>query len=143
MSGFSYESSKVEKALAKETKDYLLNVLNGVKGSKFYDPIFACSIESFYGHHLSWNKSSWKKSAEIVYQYFKASTLIKKIKTYESVFNKAIITDYLGALNYLAEHLLKEDEIDYWQIPGICASFELVPQSVLDKTISKFKGLYE
>ena len=143
MSGFSYNASKAEKSLVKEVREYLLSVLNGAKGGKFYDPIFACSVMTFYGHHLSWNKTSWKKSAEIVYQYFKASTLIKKIKSYELVFNKPIISDYLGALNYLVECLSKETEIDYWKIPGICASFELVPQSLLDKTIIKFQELYE
>lgn len=143
INGFPYKGTEVEKSFAKEIREYLLNVLNGANGSKFYDPVFACSIATFYGHHLSWNKASWRKSADILYNYFKASALMDQIKSYEKIFNKQIIVDYVKALKYLAECLSKDDEIDYWKIPGICSAFEIVPLSVLDETIEKFKDLYE
>ena len=144
MSGFDYEATNALKALARECKRYLLDDLNAqVQEGKINDPIFGCSIKNFHGHSLSWNKTSWRKSAEIVYQYFKASSLIKAIKKYETIFNSKIIYDYNEALEFVYHAFSTNSEIEWSRLPSLGKDFYLVPEKVLTDKLNRFKELYE
>ncbi len=144
MSGFDYEATNSFKALARECKKLLLDNINAqVDKGKINDPIFGCSIKSFHGHPLAWNKAKWRKSAKIVYQYFKASTLIKEIKSYEDIFGRKIVYDYNALLEYLYACFSNNEEIEWSRAPSLGKDFCLVPESVLIDKIDKFKELYE
>lgn len=144
MSGFDYEATFALKELAKECKKLLLDNLNAqVDKGKINDPIFGCSIKNFHGHSLAWNKEKWRKSAEIVYQYFKASSLIKVIKSYENIFGSKIVYDYDALLEYLYGCFSNNEEIEWSKAPSLGKDFYLVPESVLIDKNDKFKELYE
>ena len=144
MNGFSYKADDSLKALAKEIKKYVLEVLNSqVKTGKLNDPIFACSIKTFFGHHLAWNKASWKTSAAVVYNYFKSKTLISSIKEYEKIFNKEIVHNYFELLEFFYQSLSAGKEIEYWRAPGIGSAFSYVPEETLNNKLKQFKDLYE
>ena len=114
-----------------------------VKTGKLNDPIFACSIKTFFGHHLAWNKTSWKRSAAVVYNYFKSKTLISSIKEYEKIFNKEIVHNYFELLEFFYQSLSTGKEIEYWRAPGIGSAFSYVPEETLNNKLKQFKDLYE
>lgn len=144
ISGYPYEAPNSHKALASECKKYLLDVLNPqTKNGNIYDLIFACSNLSFHGNHLAWNKNSWIRSALIVYNYFKAKTLIQVICQYNNVFNDQLVFDYDSLLKFLYKSISDGGEIDYGNAPGVKSSFSYVPTSTLDDRLEKFKKLYE
>ena len=144
MSGFAYEASSPLKTLAKECKKFLLNDLNAqVQDGQINDPIFGCSIKGFHGHHLAWNKAQWEDSAEVVYQYFKAASLIRTIKEYEQVFGKTIVYDYNALLEFVYESLSKGEEIVWSRAPSLGKDFYFVPEKVLEDKLNRFKELYE
>jgi len=132
------------KALAKATRDYLLDVLNKQnKGGTIYDPVIASQAFNFFGHALAWNANRWERSADIVYKYFKAKTIIEKIKEYDKVAGKSIVDDYLALLNFLFCSLEREEEINYDAAPGINENLLFVPTCILKKVEQKFKLLFE
>ena len=144
MSGFEYEASNALKSLAKECKKFLLDDINAqVHEGKINDPIFGCSIKTFHGHSLAWNKLKWKKSAEIIYQYFKAAALIRTIKEYESIFNSKIVYDYMALMEFLYESFSNNEEIVWALAPSLGKDFCLVPEKVLEDKLNRFKELYE
>ena len=144
MFNISYTGTMAQIKLAKKTKEYLLSVLNfQYNNGKLYDPIFGCSRSTFHGHRLSWDKSSWLKSATMVYMYFKAATLVKAIKSYEKVFKETIVSDYSQVLNSLYNSIANDEEIDYSKVPGLTATFRYVPEEVLNHKLIRFKELYE
>lgn len=144
MSGFDYETDEPTKKLTKKIKRYLMDYLNTqTKSGKMYDPIFACSIANFYGYHLSWSKNEWRKSAKIVYDYFKASSLIKTIHKYESIFNTQIIHDYNALLSYLVEKISNSKEIIIDLAPGVSSYITLIPESIFEEQLYSFVKLYE
>ena len=119
------------------------SVGSGVGSGVLTGALFACDVAPFRGHFLSWKKEEWRRSAAIVYNYFKAETLIKCIREYEKRLDKTIIHDYNGMLEYFYAALSNNEEIDYWKAPGIDAAFELIPQKTLDDKLRRFKELYE
>ena len=144
VSSFPYKATTDERAFAKECKKYLLAVLNAqVEDGEIKDPIFGCSIKSFYGHHLSWNKAKWRESASIVYNYYKASKIIEVIRNYESVFKKTIIFDSLSLLKYLADCFLNNKEINWSLAPALGQDFIFVPEVTLEDKIKEFEEMYE
>ena len=146
MGNYPYKGTEIEKSLAKDVKKFLLDEMNShtkAGAGKFYDPIFACSKMPFHGHYLSWHKGTWKRSAEVVYNYYKAEELIKCIRKYEGIVSKTIIHDYSGLLEYFYNAISKNEEIDFWKGPGIDAAFECVPEETLNNRLRQFKELYE
>lgn len=145
MRGNPYKADDKTKALAKEVKKYLLEVLNSQnKGGKIYDPVFACQAFHFFNHQLAWNSRQWERSAEIVYRYFKAKVLIEKIKGYQKMFKDVEMVDnYLDLLNYLYECICGGEPINYSAAPGLTPDFALIPTDILDETLQKFKDMYE
>lgn len=144
MRGNFYNADDKTKALAKATKEYLLEVLNSQnKGGRLFDPIIASQAFHFYNHQLAWGVGRWERSAEVVYKYFKAKTLIKKIKEYDKVAGKPIVNDYEKLLEYLYECLGGRDEINYQAAPGISKDFIYVPIEILNGILERFKKLYE
>ena len=132
------------KALAKAVKEYLLEVLNSQnKGGWIYNPIIASQAFHFYNHQLSWGAGRWEKSSEIVYRYFKAKTLIEKIKEYDKVAGSQIVSDYRVLLDYFYECFGSDERIDYNSAPGLTENFVYVPTVLLDEILIKFKNLYE
>lgn len=139
-----YNANNAVKALAKETKKYLLDVLNFEnKGQYLHDPVFASYDFTFHGHHLSWNARAWEKSAFILYCYFEAKTLISKIKEYELMFRCTIVDDYNALLKYLYQCISTDEEINYSKANGLNTNFELVPIKVLEEKTKRFEELYE
>ena len=146
MSGYSYDGTRAEKSLAKALRKYFLDEMNShTKNGRgnYYKPLFASDKAPFHGHFLSWKKEEWRRSAAIVYNYFKAETLIKCIRENEKRLEKTIIHDYNGMLEYFYKALSSDEEIDYWKAPGIDAAFELMDQKELDDKLRRFKELYE
>ena len=143
MIGHNYNASPSLKALCKNVKKYLFDVFNhNVKTNKFYDIVFASSVATFYGHHLAWNKNEGIRSARTVYGYFKAQTIIGKIRDYEEMFKKEnqIVTDYMALLEYLFKEIDAGKEVDYQHAPGLSADFALVPEEVLSEILDNFKA---
>lgn len=143
MIGHNYNASPSLKALCKNVKKYLFDVFNNnVKTNKFYDIVFASSVVTFYGHHLAWNKNEGIRSARTVYGYFKAQTIIGKIRDYEEMFKKEnqIVTDYMALLEYLFKEIDAGKEVDYQHAPGLSADFALVPEEVLSEILDNFKA---
>ncbi len=144
MSGYPYKADSAQKQLATKCKSFLLNALNEqVSEGEIKDPVFGCSIKPFYGHNLSWNKAKWRESAEIVYAYFKASTVISEIKKYERIFNTTIVLDYKELLEFLVKAFRNGEEIEWCFAPSIGKDFCLVPESSLTDIIKKFTDLFE
>lgn len=144
VSHFSYKADSETKQFIKQVKEYLLDVINFQnKGQRMNDPIIGCSVFTFHGHHLSWNKDTWKRSAHILYQYYKAKSLIDKIKEYEKIFKVQIVHDYSTLLNYFYKCISSGTQINYGLAPGLTADFVLVPPDTLDNVLLEFKTLYE
>ena len=143
--GNPYTADDKTKALAKAIREYLLEVLNMQnKGQWLGDPVYASQAFIFFNHHLAWNSRQWERSAEIVYRYFKAKVLIEKIKDYQKMFKDVeMVDDYLKLLNYLYECICDGEPINYGGAPGLTPDFGLMPTSILDETLQKFKELYE
>ena len=74
MLGNKYFATPSEKALCRNIKEFLIDTLNFQSTGNLNDPVFACSILTFYDHKLAWNKDDGIKSAKIVYNFFKAKT---------------------------------------------------------------------
>ncbi len=144
INGHDYNANSAVKALAKETKHYLLDVLNFEnKGKYLHDPIFASFNFSFHGHHLSWNSRTWLKSALVLYYYFEAKTLISAIKEYEQIFRCPIVDDYNALLESIYQYLHNGKEINFYKVKGLNANFDLVPLEVLENKVKRFEELYE
>ena len=140
-----YIADDKTKALAKEIRKYLLDVLNAQnKGQWLGDPVYASQAFQFFNHQLGWNSKQWERSAEIVYTYFKAKVLIEKIKEYQKIFRDVEMVDnYLELLNYLYDCMRRGESINYSCAPGLTADFHLMPTEILDEELEKFKKLYE
>lgn len=144
ISGYPYEAPKSHKALAEECKKYLLDVLNSqTKNRNIYDLIFACSNLSFNGYHLAWNKDAWIKSSLIVYNYFKAKTLIQIVYDYNKIFNEQIVFNYNELLDFFFKSLFEGTEINYSHPPGVKSSFSYIPTIKFEEKLVRFKELYE
>ena len=144
ISNHPYKSSNAHKALAKGCKKFLEHSLFRQKETeKNPNLIFWCSKITFYGHHLAWNKDEWLKSALIVYNYFKAKTIVDTIKSYEAIYKEEIVHNYNEVLEYFYDSLSKNEIIQYESIPGLTSSFTYIPISKLESKLNKFKELYE
>ena len=146
INGHPCQMNQAEESLVKDIKRMIVDVANQqVEKGKINSAQFATRIKDFYGHNLSWNKKTWRNSAEIVHNYYKANKLIEKINEYEKMFGtgKEIVGDkYLSTLNFLYGYISQSKEIDYSQAPVII-SFELYPQQVLDDVLLNFKNSFE
>ena len=144
MRGNPYRTDENRKQLAKDIRKYVLDVLNEKnKGKYLYDAVYASQSFHFYSKQLGWNKSQWKKSAEIVYNYYKAAKLIEIIKSYEPVAGKPIVVDYRALIDYIYTGLSIGEEILFSNAPGLTSDFNFVPQELLDEKLEEFKKLYE
>ena len=146
INGYPCQMNESEELLAKDIKRMIVDVANQqVEKGKINSAQFATRIKDFYGHNLSWNKRTWRRSAEIVYNYYKAKKLIEKINEYKKMFGtgKEIVgADYLSVLHFFYNSISQNKEIDYSQAP-IIISFELYPQQVLDEVLLSFKNNFE
>lgn len=138
--GLNYNALPSVKALCRNIKTYLLDVLNRNRKIKIVNIIEACQQVLFYGNSLEWSEKNWLKSAKIVYRYFKANTLVEKVQYYEDVRQKVMCTDYPALLNYLYVQIASFNEIDYSKAPGITEDFSLIPISALNDVLDNFKG---
>ena len=144
VSGYPYKADENTKQLAIALRKYLLETINAqCKSGEVKDPIWGCSRFQIHGHNLSWNSNNWEESAKVLYTYFKAERLVQKIKEYELIYRETIINDYFGTIEYLYKSLTLHNEIDYWGIPSLGASFEYVPIEALNSVLEKFENLYE
>ena len=142
--GNPYRTDDNRKQLAKNIRQFVLDVLNEKnKGKYLYDAVYASQSFHFYNKQLGWNKNQWKKSAEIVYNYYKAAKLIEIIKSYESTAGKKIVVDYRALIDYLYTGLTIGEEIFFGSAPGLTSDFNFVPQELLDEKLLEFKNLYE
>ena len=142
MTGAKYDATPSIRALCRSVKKYLLDVLNAESKSnnRINDTVFMSSVISFYGNELSWNKADGIRSAKIVYNYFKANTILEKIKDYEDIFKKQIITDNVKFLKFLYEDISKGLKVEYSRSDSLTPDFALVPESVLDDILINFKA---
>lgn len=133
-----------EKNLVNEIKQYIVEVANiQVEEGKINSAQFACMTKEFYGHYLSWNKNTWKKSAKIVYDYYKARKIIEKIQYYDKMFGINTIRDkYNETLGFFYSYISKNEDIVYGKAP-INLTFEYYPEDVLNDILEEFKNKFE
>ena len=111
--GLEYKTLPSIKALCKNVKAYLMSVLNKNSGKNYENALVACDNELFFGNKLVWSEATWSRSVKIVYRYFKANTLLEKIKDYEEINEVELVNDYPTLLNHLYANLNGYTEIDY------------------------------
>lgn len=142
MTRAKYNATPSIKALCRNIKQYLLDVLNAESKSnnRINDTVFISSVIRFYGNDLAWNKKDGERSAKIVYNYFKANTILEKIKDYEDIFKKQIVTDNIKFLNFLYENIRKGLKVEYSLSDSLTPDFALVPEEVLAETLNNFKA---
>ena len=129
---------------ALKIREYLLDVLNEDNHSAFMsNAVYASQAFLFYGHSLAWNAAKWEKSADIVYRYYKAKTLIDKILEYNVVAGKQIVEDYIALLHYLSRELENGNNVNFYAGPGLNDGFSYVPETVLLGVIKDFESQYE
>ena len=99
--------------------------------------------KEFYGHYLSWNKSTWKKSAKIVYDFYKARKIIEKIQSFDKIFGlNTIGNKYNETLNFFYTYISKNEDIVYGKAP-IDLTFEFYPEEALNDVLKDFKTKFE
>ena len=95
---------------------------------------------SFYGHKFVWQNGDNDSYAKIIYCYFKANTLIEKIKDYEEINKKQIINNFDAVLKFFYENIFEERSIDYNSCPGTTKEFFSFPKETLNDVLENFKA---
>ena len=111
--GLEYKALPSIKALCRNVKAYLLSAINESSGKNYENALIACDNELFFGNRLVWSEAAWLRSTKIIYRYFKANTLVEKIKDYEEINEVELVNDYPTLLNHLYANLSGFSEIDY------------------------------
>lgn len=133
-----------EKEIVENIKRFIVEVANiQVEEGKINSAKFACMTKEFYGHYLSWNKNTWKKSAKIVYDFYKARKIIEKIQSFDKMFGLNTIGDkYNETLNFFYTYICKNEDIVYGKAP-IDLTFEFYPEEALNDVLKDFKTKFE
>ena len=140
MSGNVYAGTPSEKALCRSVKKYLLDVLNNQSSNKYINPIDACLKEDFYMRKLSWGKEHGLESADIVYSYFKAQTIIDKILEYEEDIKQKIVVDQSKFLELLFKNINSTDAVNYASLEFVNKGFEATLKRIIGDTLDNFKA---
>lgn len=111
--GLEYKAPPSIKALCRNVKAFLLSTFNKNSENSYENALLACDKELFFGNKLVWSPAAWLRSVKIIYRYFKANTLIERIKDYEEVNEVELVKDYPALLNHLYADLSGFTEIDY------------------------------
>lgn len=138
MLGSKYDASPSEKALCKNLKKYLKNKLKIQPSDNLEGPVFNSATALFNSKMIAWNRNDGARCAKIVYDFFKADTIIEKIKNYEDIYKKEIITDYSSLVYYLYNEIATKNAIDFEHAPGLSSDFSLVPNNVIFNILENF-----
>lgn len=111
--GLEYKAPPSIKALCRNVKAFLLSTFNENSENSYENALVACDNELFFGNKLVWSPAAWLRSVKIIYRYFKANTLIERIRDYEEVNEAELVKDYPALLNHLYADLSRFTEIDY------------------------------
>ena len=111
--GLEYKALPSTKALCRNVKAYLLSTISESTGNNYENALTACDKELFFGNKLVWSEAAWLRSTKTIYCYFKANTLLEKIKDYEEVNEVKLVGDYPALLSHLYANLTLDKDIDY------------------------------
>ena len=137
--GNIYKATPSEKALCKSVKNYFLNTYKSINGSvpeKFDENTNLL----FYGCNLGCDLISATKSAKIIYCFFKANTIIERIKQFEDISNERIITSERKLIRKIFSYLILEQKIQYEQLPSLVKELSLAQREALDDILENFKA---
>lgn len=111
--GLDYKALPSIKALCRNVKAYLLNAINEAANKNYDNALECCEKELFFGKKLEWSAASWSRDAKVVYRYFKANTLVERIKDYEETHEVTYIKNQPALLQHLFGSINDYTPINY------------------------------
>ena len=111
--GLDYKAFPSIKALCRNVKSYLLNTINEATNKNYENALECCEKELFFGKKLEWSVASWSRDAKVVYRYFKANTLVERIKDYEETHEVTYIKNQPALLQHLFGSINDYTPINY------------------------------
>ena len=111
--GLDYKALPSVKALCRNIKSFLLVTINQATNKNYENALECSEKELFFGKRLEWSAANWSRSAKVLYRYFKANTLVEKIKDYEETHDCIYIKNQPALLHHLFGSINDYTPIDF------------------------------